>query len=121
MIFYATVATVYSLLFIVLSVQIIVGSDSPLKMFPFPPLPVRAWVLGLIPILYLTAGLIIPLAVLAGFLSDTIWWRALAFSVTVIQILAAGGTSLIAGAHLAHQATAQFVPSNDQPTNLAGS
>lgn len=101
MVFYATVVTVYSLLFIVLMVQLPTGDVSPKDMYPLPPMPLRMWILtSLILSFYLTAGLVIPLAVLAGFLSDTTWWRALAFSATTIQVFIAGGSCLIAGLHI---------------------
>jgi hypothetical protein len=101
MIFYATVATVYSLLFIVLMVQLPTGDVSPKDMYPLPPMPLRMWILAFIVLgFYLTAGLVIPLAVLAGFLSDTTWWRALAFSVTTIQVFIAGGSCLVAVLHM---------------------
>ncbi len=93
MIFYATVVTVYSLLFIVLTVQLPSGSGG----LPIPPasLPWQAWAFGSIVFgVYVTAGLVIPLAVLAGFLADTTWWRALAFGATTIQIFIAVGTGL---------------------------
>lgn len=92
MIFYAAVVTVYSLLFIVLTVQLPSGSGG----FPRPPaLPWQAWAFGSVVFgVYVTAGLVIPLAVLAGFLADTTWWRALAFGATTIQIFIAVGTGL---------------------------
>ena len=101
MVFYATVATVYSLLFIVLMVQWPTQDASLKDMYPLPPTPLRMWILAFIILGFsLTAGLVTPLAVLAGFLSDTTWWRALAFSATTIQVFVAGGSCLIAGLYL---------------------
>ncbi len=120
LIFYATVVTVYSLLFIVLMVQLPAGSSSLMAMISPPSLPVRQWIIAITILgFYLTAGLVIPLAVLAGFLSDTTWWRALAFGVTTIQVFIAGGSCLLAAVHLADKAGELLAARLEQVTNTA--
>jgi hypothetical protein len=103
MIFYATVVTVYSLLFVVLMVQFPSANVSIDKMLKPPEMPLKMWVSVVMILAFsLTAGLVIPLAVLAGFLSNTTWWRVLAFIATTIQVFVAGGSCLLVGLTLTH-------------------
>jgi hypothetical protein len=109
--FYAAEVTVYSLLFIVLMVQLLAGTRNDLLVggaqWLMPPpsqtdaLPSRRWPLMLLGTVilgsYLTAGLVIPLAILAGFLGNATLWRVLAFAATTIQIIIAGGTCFLVG------------------------
>lgn len=100
MLFYATVVTVYSVLFLVLMVQMpgsILTPDSIAAMTVSRTKPGWwLWIMGgIVAICYLTAGLVMPLAILAGFLGDATVWRILAFTATIVQIVIAGGTFLI--------------------------
>jgi hypothetical protein len=110
--FYAAEVTVYSLLFVVLMVQLVAGSNptdllvgAALWFMPPPgetdALPSRRWPSVLLATVvlgsYLTAGLVIPLAILAGFLGNATLWRALAFTAATIQIIIAGGSCFMAG------------------------
>jgi hypothetical protein len=96
LIFYATVVTVYSLMFLVLAIQVPSGSSSPFKALISiagnAPTMLSGWEMFwavALTCVYLIAGLVIPLAVLAGFLTDAIWWRAIAFGATVLLIAGA--------------------------------
>jgi hypothetical protein len=105
--FYASVAAVYSLIFI--SINVVGLGDSKLSDSGPSGNPDK-WIWPAIAV-GVTFGVAIPLAILASFLQDTELWRVLAFIMLVLELLVA---VFIAGLNLATPRPSGRSESGDQ-------
>lgn len=110
--FYSASTAIFTLIFISISILLLTPKMSDPGPSGNPP-----WWYWIAAVVSVAWGVVIPLAILAGFMQDTFQWRLLSFIMNAVELLYA---AFLAGLAVAQPTSRAKAGSGDVPTTPQG-